>query len=127
MLVVVLIVLVIFEGLLVIMMVIFVFGVQCMVWCNVIVSCLLVVEMLGLVMVICLDKIGILICNEMIVQCIVIVDQVIEVSGVGYVFLGGFSYNGEGFDFVGCDDLQEIGCVVLLCNEVCLYQEGEVW
>lgn len=61
--VVVLVVSVIFEGLFVVVIVILAIGVNCMVKCNVIICKLFVVEVLGSVMVVCFDKIGILMEN----------------------------------------------------------------
>lgn len=56
-------VVVILEGLLVVIIICFVFGICCMVEENVIVWKLFFVEIFGCISVICLDKIGILIIN----------------------------------------------------------------
>lgn len=73
----VLIVVMILEGLFVVLMMILLMGVYEMVRENVIIKGMFFVEILGLMIVICLDKIGMLIKNEMMVMDVVIEEMII--------------------------------------------------
>lgn len=72
----VLVVLMVFEGLLVVLIMILFVGVYEMVKEKVIIKGFFLVEILGFMIVICLDKIGILIKNEMIVVDVVVKEEI---------------------------------------------------
>jgi magnesium-transporting ATPase (P-type) len=62
---------------------------------NVLVKRLSAVQTLGSVTVVCTDKTGTITKGEMTVEKIWVPDKVIEVSGVGYSPIGGFTYEGK--------------------------------
>lgn len=75
----------IFEGLFVVVIMCFVFGMCCMVKKNVFVWMFFSVEILGCILVICSDKMGMLMCNVMIVMrmCVIENSSIVEVINYG--------------------------------------------
>ncbi|WP_027896770.1 cation-transporting P-type ATPase [Zestomonas thermotolerans] len=116
------------EGLPAIMTIILALGVQRMAQQHAIIRRLPAVETLGAVTVICSDKTGTLTRNEMTVQRVVTADQVIEVSGAGYVPQGGFCLdNGQPIDPANHLTLAELGRVALLCNDARVHEVDGHW
>ena len=95
-------------------------GVQKMVKRNSIIRKLPAVETLGCTTVICSDKTGTLTKNEMTVKKIFFNDNVIEVSGVGYIPKGDFYVEKKEIDR---KDLELIGKISALCNDAELVHE----
>lgn len=67
---------------------------------NVIVKLLFVVEILGVVDIVNIDKIGMLMKNEMMVIKVVMFEYMFDVMGVGYDDNGGVNFDGY-FKFNG--------------------------
>lgn len=97
-------------------------GVQRMVKRNAIIRKLPAVETLGCTTVICSDKTGTLTKNEMTVKKIFFNDQIIEVSGVGYIPKGNFYVEKKEIDR---KNLELIGKISALCNDAELIHEKE--
>ncbi len=83
------------EGLPAIMTITLAVGVRCMAARNAIIRRLPAVETLGSLSVICSDKTGTLTRNEMTVQAVVTAHHTFDVTGVGYVPIGGFRLDGQ--------------------------------
>ena len=114
------------EGLPAILTIILAIGVQRMARRNAIIRHLPAVETLGAITVICSDKTGTLTRNEMTVQRVVTSDRLFEVSGGGYVPVGGFSVDGQAISPEEAPDLQAIARAVHWCNDARLTEtEGE--
>ena len=112
------------EGLPAIMTITLAIGVQRMAGRNAIIRRMPAVETLGAVTTICSDKTGTLTKNEMTVQRLATVDQVIEVSGVGYAPHGGFSVEERDLEPAM---LADIARVALLCNDATLREADGDW
>jgi len=97
-------------------------GVQKMVKRNAITRKLPAVETLGCTTVICSDKTGTLTKNEMTVKKIFFNDQIIEVSGVGYIPKGNFYVEKKEIDR---KNLELIGKISVLCNDSELIHEKD--
>ena len=97
-------------------------GVQKMVKRNCIIRKLPAVETLGCTTVICSDKTGTLTKNEMTVKKIFFNDEVIEVSGIGYVPIGKFYVEKREID---PERLEIVGRISALCNDAKLVHEDE--
>lgn len=64
--------------------------------CNCVIICkLLMVEILGVMIVVCFDKIGILMMNEMIVKVVILVDNCYWVIGESYELVGNIYLEGS--------------------------------
>lgn len=115
------------EGLPAIMTITLALGVQSMARRNAIVRRLPAVESLGAVTVICTDKTGTLTRNEMTVQQAMTVDNLLQVSGVGYEPKGGFSKDEKQIEITDYPDMLELFRAGLLCNDARLHPGESEW
>ncbi|SEG12102.1 cation-transporting P-type ATPase [Nitrosomonas ureae] len=115
------------EGLPAIMTITLALGVQNMARRSAIVRRLPAVETLGAVTVICTDKTGTLTRNEMTVQSVMTASDQLQVSGVGYAPVGGFSRNGKEIEIADDADMLELFRAGLLCNDASLHQHDDRW
>ncbi len=115
------------EGLPAIITITLALGVQRMARERAIIRRLPAVETLGSVTVICSDKTGTLTRNEMMVKTIATTDEVIDVTGAGYIPKGDFLREGEKFDPLEDSTLHQILLGGLLCNEGSMEQIGGQW
>lgn len=83
---------------------------------NVLVKKLSAVQTLGSVTVICTDKTGTITRGEMTVERIWVYDMVIEVSGVGYDPVGGFSVDGRALKEEESCTVEKLLEISALCN-----------
>ncbi len=83
---------------------------------NVLVKRLSGVQTLGSVTVICTDKTGTITKGEMTVKKVWISNKVVEVSGVGYEPVGGFTFNGKPFAERECRTIEKLLEISALCN-----------
>jgi Ca2+-transporting ATPase len=113
------------EGLPAIVTIALAIGVRKMAKRNALIRRLPSVETLGCTTVICTDKTGTLTQNEMVVRSIWVNDQLIEVSGLGYIPQGEFKYNGEPVRHIS--ELDLVLKTACLCNNANLYQENGKW
>lgn len=83
---------------------------------HVVVKRLSSVQTLGSVTVICTDKTGTITKGEMTVNKLWVKDQVIEVSGLGYMPTGDFTINGKPLNIGETKSLDKLLEIVALCN-----------
>jgi P-type Ca2+ transporter type 2C len=83
---------------------------------HVVVKRLSAVQTLGSVTVICTDKTGTITKGEMTVNKLWVKDQVIEVSGLGYMPVGDFTINGEALKLGETKSLDKLLEIAALCN-----------
>ena len=83
---------------------------------NVLVKRLSAVQTLGSVTVICTDKTGTITKGEMTVNKLWVKDQVIEVSGLGYMPVGDFTINGQPLREGNTKSLDKLLETAALCN-----------
>ena len=102
-------------------------GTRRMVARNVIVRTLPAVETLGCTTVICSDKTGTLTHNQMTVKKIFMADQMIDVSGEGYVPEGKFESQGQNIKTKDHPDLNLLFSAAALCNNASLHKEEGKW
>ncbi|MBL3600005.1 MAG: cation-transporting P-type ATPase [gamma proteobacterium endosymbiont of Lamellibrachia anaximandri] len=115
------------EGLPAIMTITLAIGVQRMAGRNAIIRRLPAVETLGAVTVICSDKTGTLTRNEMTVRNIATVDNLYDISGIGYDPHGGFSSHGREVTLAKHPVLTKMLRASLLCNETALRHSDHSW
>ncbi|PXX11416.1 P-type E1-E2 ATPase [Nitrosomonas ureae] len=115
------------EGLPAIMTITLALGVQNMARRSAIVRRLPAVETLGAVTVICTDKTGTLTRNEMTVQSVITASDQLQVGGVGYAPVGGFSRDGREIRIADDADILELFRAGLLCNDASLQQHDDRW
>lgn len=102
-------------------------GTRRMVARHVIVRTLPAVETLGCTTVICSDKTGTLTHNQMTVKKIFTANQMIDVSGEGYVPEGGFRSQGHDVKAKDHPDLALLLSAAALCNNASLHKEQGSW
>ncbi len=102
-------------------------GTRRMVARHVIVRTLPAVETLGCTTVICSDKTGTLTHNQMTVKKIFTANQMIDVSGEGYVPEGGFRFQGQDVKAKDHPDLALFLSAAALCNNASLHKEEGSW
>jgi P-type Ca2+ transporter type 2C len=83
---------------------------------HVVVKRLSAVQTLGSVTVICTDKTGTITKGEMTVNKLWVKDQVIEVSGLGYMPVGDFTINNEPLKLGNTKSLDKLLEIAALCN-----------
>ena len=83
---------------------------------NVLVKRLSAVQTLGSVTVICTDKTGTITKGEMTVNKLWVKDKVVEVSGLGYLPVGDFTWNGEPLREGETASLEKLLEIAALCN-----------
>jgi magnesium-transporting ATPase (P-type) len=83
---------------------------------NVLVKRLSAVQTLGSVTVICTDKTGTITKGEMTVQQLWVKDQVVEVSGLGYMPIGDFTINGRPLKENEVAQIRKLLEISALCN-----------
>ena len=83
---------------------------------NVLVKRLSAVQTLGSVTVICTDKTGTITKGEMTVTKLWVKDNVVEVSGLGYIPVGNFTLNGEPLKEGETASLEKLLEIAALCN-----------
>ncbi len=83
---------------------------------NVLVKRLSAVQTLGSVTVICTDKTGTITKGEMTVNKLWVKDKVVEVSGLGYLPVGDFTWNGEPLRKGETASLEKLLEIAALCN-----------
>lgn len=115
------------EGLPAILTIALAIGVQRMARRSAIIRQLPAVETLGSVSIICTDKTGTLTRNEMTVRAVATPGQLIEVCGVGYEPLGGFSQAGRDRQPEELPGLAELARAGALCNDAALRQSEQGW
>ncbi|WP_304055709.1 cation-transporting P-type ATPase [Nitrosomonas communis] len=115
------------EGLPAIMTITLALGVQMMARRHAIIRRLPAVETLGAVTVICTDKTGTLTRNEMTVQRVIMADYQLEVSGVGYAPVGGFSLQDNEFLMNEHAEILDLFRAGLLCNDAQLREHADNW
>jgi Ca2+-transporting ATPase len=102
-------------------------GTRRMVARNVIVRTLPAVETLGCTTVICSDKTGTLTHNQMTVKKIFMADEMIDVSGEGYVPEGGFRSQDQDIKANDHPDLALLLSAAALCNNADLNKREGQW
>ena len=83
---------------------------------NVLVKRLSAVQTLGSVTVICTDKTGTITKGEMTVKKLWVKDQIVEVSGLGYMPVGDFTINGEQLKQKEAAQIEKLLELSALCN-----------
>jgi magnesium-transporting ATPase (P-type) len=83
---------------------------------NVLVKRLSAVQTLGSVTVICTDKTGTITKGEMTVNKLWVKDKVVEVSGLGYLPVGNFTWNGKPLREGETSSLEKLLEIAALCN-----------
>lgn len=91
---------------------------------NVLAKKLNAVETLGSVSMICTDKTGTITKNELTVTKVVINNQIIDISGAGYVPADDFSINGKIINPAGVKNLDLLFKIGTLCNDASLIKDG---
>jgi Ca2+-transporting ATPase len=84
-------------------------------------------ETLGAVSVICTDKTGTLTKNEMTVQKIWMADGILDIDGIGYEPVGGFTKNGSAIEPGSCADLMKLLDTGQKCNHARIEQDEQGW
>ncbi|MBN2111125.1 MAG: HAD-IC family P-type ATPase [Methanosarcinaceae archaeon] len=103
------------------------FGMRRMAQHNAIIRKMLAVETLGSTDVICTDKTGTLTRNEMTVEKILVNENLIELTGSGYIPEGGFLENGQRTDPGTDATALKLLKAIALCNNSSLQKKGDKW
>lgn len=115
------------EGLPAVVTVALALGVHRMAKCHALVRRLAAVETLGCASVICSDKTGTLTKNEMTVTKLWVNEQLIEITGNGYLPHGQFILNQQVIDPHQHEELMQLLRTSVLCNGASLHQKEGIW